>query len=194
MPFGYVPSPILTLACALVCQLGLTAAAPAEDLSESDQILMGMMENACQTRDYRTFFEVIARSDLIRRKYSAATVEVSEVHPGDKAMVRQVPGAEYAGFPVTLRDYTYVPVPAIAAGDQDMALVVEFNQAGDERVAVDWTRVHYVQPEGSEEELGTPIHLDGTPWASGDKVDGTLLIYPTDTCFELVADTRYMPK
>lgn len=194
MPFRYALSSTFSLACALVCQLGLNAPASAENLSESDQILMGMMENACQTRDYHAFFEVIARSDLIRRKYTAAKVEVSEIHPGDKAMVRQVPRAEYAGFPVTLRDYTYVPAPAIAGNDQDMALMLEFNQAGDERVAVDWTRVHYVQPEGGGEEVGTPMNLDGTPWLSGDMADGTLLIYPTDTCFELVADTRYLPK
>lgn len=187
-------APVFNLACALVCQLGLTGPAPAETLSESDQILMGMMESACQSRDYRAFFEVFARSEVIRRKFTATKVEVSEVHPGDKAMVRQVPGAEYADFPITLRDYTYVPAPSVAGNDPDMGLVLEFNQASDERVAVEWTRVYYVQPEGGGEELGTPMHLDGTPWVSGDMSDGTLLIYPTDTCFELVADTRYLSK
>jgi hypothetical protein len=194
MLFRFAPAPAVTLSCALVCQLALSGPSPAESLSESDQILMGMMENACQTRDYHAFFEVIARSEVIRRKYTAAKVEVSEVHPGDKAMVRQVPGAEYADFPVTLRDYTYVPAPAVAGNDPDMGLMLEFNQASDERVAVEWTRVHYVQPTGEGDELGTPMHLDGTPWVSGDMSDGTLLIYPTETCFELVADTRYLSK
>ncbi len=187
-------APVSNLACALVCQLGLTGPAPAENLSESDQILMGMMQSACQSRDYHAFFEVIARSEPIRRKYTAAKIEYSEVHPGDKAMVRRVPRAEYADFPIMLRDYTYVPAPAVAGSDPDMGLMLEFNQASDERVAVEWTRVHYTQPEGEGDELGTPMHLDGAPWVSGDQADGTLLIYPTETCFELVADTRYLGK
>lgn len=202
MPYRFAARSGLAAALALAVQLGLTAPAPAESateppagiLGESDQIMLGMVDNACKTGDYRTLVEMMSRSAMIRHRYSAASIELTQVHPGNKAMVRKVAVADYVGLPITMIDYSYVPAADVANGDPTLGLVVEFNQASDSRVAVDWTLVHYLQPEGGGEERGTPVNLDGTPWQSGDPSDGTLLLYPTADCFELVADTRYLRK
>lgn len=183
----------LRLPLALICLAApaLLGPARAETLSESDQILLGMVQNACKTNDYRTLFDAMAKSPVILRRFTAATVEMGTVHRGGTEEARQVPGADYPGLPVAMRDYSYVPAPT-AGDDPTIGLMVEFNQAGDARVSVEWTRVRFVQPPGGGDEVGTPVHLDGSPWVSGDPTDGQLLLYPTDTCFELVADTRYV--
>lgn len=178
----------LCLPLALIC---LAAPAAAEALSDSDKILLGMVENACQTNDYRTLFDAMAKSPVILRKFTAATVDLGTVHRDGTEEARKVPGADYPGLPVAMRDFSYIPAPA-SGDDPSIGLMVEFNQAGDARVSVEWTRVRFVRPEVGGDEVGTPVHLDGTPWVSGDRTDGQLLLYPTDTCFELVADTRYV--
>lgn len=173
------------------------AAAPKEQvartMTESDRLFLKMADGACNAVDFASFFKAFSGSWAVREKYSAATVNY-----GMTGKSRAVPRSEYLGlddFPVAPMDYDFVTAESAAAFDskpgaswRDLSYVsLEFNTANDNRRRVDWLpgifQKHQTPPPPElEEGLGEMVRATGG--------GGTLLFFPTETCWDLVEDVR----
>ncbi len=176
---------------------GAGAAAPkfpaARTMTESDRLFLDMADGACNAVDFASFFKAYSGSWAVREKYSAATVNY-----GMTGKSRAVPRSEYLGrddFPVAPMDYDFVTAESAAAFEskpgaswRDLSYVaLEFNTANDNRRRVDWQpgifQKHQTPPPPElEEGLGEMVRATGG--------GGTLLFFPTETCWELVEDVR----
>lgn len=176
---------------------GAGAAAPkvqaARTMTESDRLFLEMADGACNAVDFASFFKAFSGSWAVREKYSAATVTY-----GMTGKSRAVPRSEYLGlddFPVAPMDYDFVTAESAAAFGskpdeswRDLSYVqLEFNTANDNRRRVDWLpgifQKHQTPPPPElEEGLGELVRATGG--------GGTLLFFPTETCWELVEDVR----
>jgi len=174
-------------------QPSLSTPAPAP-LSEHDRNALDMAKRACENRDFKTLFTAIAISPVVRRKYSARMIEVSVRESPDKALAtRQVSSSAYEDFPITQVDFYYKPTKPLKAGDEDEYIDIEFNQSQSDQFSVDWARVHYDGQSDGGDDLGNIIGTDGNPLPPGTHPDsdGQLLFWPTNDCWQLVADNRW---
>lgn len=169
------------------------AVPPARTMTESDRLFLEMADGACSAVDFPSFFKAFSGSWAVRAKYTAATVE-----QGVTGQSRSEPRRDYLGrdaFPVAPMDYEFVTAASAAAFEakpdaswRDLSYVrLEFNTANDNRRRVDWLpgifQKHQTPPPPElEEGLGELVRATGG--------GGTLLFYPTETCWELVGDVR----
>jgi hypothetical protein len=169
------------------------AVPPARTMTESDRLFLEMADGACNAVDFPSFFKAFSGSWAVRAKYTAATVE-----QGVTGQSRSETRRDYLGrdaFPVAPMDYEFVTAASAAAFEakpdaswRDLSYVrLEFNTANDNRRRVDWLpgifQKHQTPPPPElEEGLGELVRATGG--------GGTLLFYPTETCWELVGDMR----
>jgi len=173
---------------------GAAASGKAEQaMTESDRLFLEMADRACNAVDFESFFKAYSGSWAVRAKYTAATV----TH-GPTGKSRAEPRAAYLdqnAFPIAPMDYDFVTAESAAAFEtkpdaswRDLSYVqLEFNTANDNRRRVDWLpgifQKHQTPPPPElEEGLGELVRATGG--------GGTLLFFPTETCWELVEDVR----
>ena len=144
------------------------------DEIDADEAWDKQAETACATGSFSGFVEAFVRSPSVARHYSAR--QVSIIRPGSWTMVR---GAAYGGAPVTLMDHRWVTAASAARGAPFERVDLQIEQAGDNRVLVEWRPVEYATP-GPDEEDGEILRQTGP--------GGALLFTPTDHCWELVED------
>ena len=165
----------------------------AQAMTESDRLFLEMADGACNAVDFASFFKAYSGSWAVREKYTAATV----TH-GMTGKSRAEPRAAYLDqnvFPIAPMDYDFVTAESAArfetkpdASWRDLSYVqLEFNTANDNRRRVDWLpgifQKHQTPPPPElEEGLGELVRATGG--------GGTLLFFPTETCWELVEDVR----
>ncbi len=169
------------------------AAASARD--ETDKIMLASAASACEAEDYKAFFDAIISSAAVRRKYSAATIAFGRFDasrtPYAAIEEKKVAATDYRAFPIKMVDHYRQSVVPARAGDRDEHVILEFNQSQSNQISVEWTRVHYDGKSTGGDDLGQAFYLDGQPYEADGRTDGQLLLYPTATCWELVADNRY---
>lgn len=169
-------------------------AAPApRPLSDSDRFQLALAQNACAKRDYRAFFDTLAKSNAVRLKYSAHTIQYATLgFHGENISLEDIDRFKYHEFPVQTEDYTHRPTSSAKDVDEDDYLYLEFNQSQNNEISVDWTHIHYVgEPQG--EEPGSPVDASGNLIEPGTppQPDGQLLFRPTAECWEFFADIRW---
>lgn len=162
---------------------------------ETDTIMLGAAAGACEAEDYKAFFDAMISSAAVRRKYSAATIAFGRFDasrtPYAPIEEKKITATDYRGFPIKMVDhYRQSTVPA-RAGDRGEHVILQFNQSQSNQISVEWTRVHYDGKTTGGDDLGQAFDLRGQPYAADGPTDGQLLLYPTATCWELVADNRY---
>ncbi len=150
-------------------------------LSETDTYALEMAESACASQDFSALFEAMARSDMVRAKYSAPTINV--VIDG---ATKSVAADNYADFPIALLDYSWVTRASVLASEADPATVIEnvekeLNQSKANQWAVEWQVVRY-GPPSEDNEIGEIIERIGKP--------GVLSFEPYDGCWRLIEDFR----
>lgn len=162
-------------------------------MTESDRLFLEMADGACNAVDFASFFKAYSGSWAVREKYTAATV----THGMTGKSVAQ-PRRSYLDrneFPIAPMDYDFVTAASAEAFEgkpdaswRDLSYVrLEFNTANDNRRRVDWLpgifQKHQTPPPPElEEGLGELVRATGG--------GGTLLFFPTETCWELVEDVR----
>jgi hypothetical protein len=169
------------------------ATPPARTMTESDRLFLEMADGACNAVDFPSFFRAFSGSWAVRDKYTAATVThgvtgKSAAQPRRSYLDRNV-------FPIAPMDYEFVTAESAArferkpeASWRDLSYVqLEFNTANDNRHRIDWLpgifQKHQTPPPPElEEGLGELVRATGG--------GGTLLFFPTTTCWELVEDVR----
>lgn len=144
------------------------------DEIDADEMWDKQAETACSTGSFSGFVEAFVRSPSVARHYSAR--QVSIIRPGSWTMVR---GAAYGGAPITLMDHRWVTSASATDGAPFERVDLQIEQAGDNRVLVEWRPVEYGAP-GPDEEDGEILRQTGP--------GGALLFTPTDHCWELVED------
>ena len=162
-------------------------------MTESDRLFLEMADGACNAVDFESFFKAYSGSWAVRAKYTAATVNhgltgKSSAEPRGRYLDRN-------DFPIAPMDYDFVTAESAArfetkpdASWRDLSYVqLEFNTANDNRRRVDWLpgifQKHQTPPPPElEEGLGELVRATGG--------GGTLLFFPTETCWELVEDVR----
>ncbi len=162
---------------------------------ETDTIMLASAASACKTEDYKAFFDAMIASPAVRRKYSAAAIEFGRFDasriPYAAIEEKQIAAVDYSVFPIKMVDYYRKSVVPAHLGDTDEYVMLQINQSQDNRISVEWTRVHFDGKSDGGDGLGNAFGLDGQPYAAGGRTDGQLLLYPTATCWELVTDNRY---
>jgi hypothetical protein len=173
------------------------AAAPgaAKPLSESDRLILEMAASGCRTGDFKQFFQAFTRSDVVRERYTAKTVEF-----GTEGSAYQMPARRYLGdrhYPLGIIDYYWMTRESAMLYDMDDApppvekvryVQLTFDTASDNRQRVEWLPGVFEKNLGRNlEELGDGI---------GDLIEqsgpgGYLLFFPTKDCWELVSDVAY---
>lgn len=186
----------MRLPLAALTLIALAAApAAASRAGDPDAPFFNDAASACKAEDYRAFVDAVIASPAVRRKYSAATIDVARFDasrsPYRLLEARKVAAAEYRDFPIRMVDHYRKSVVPLRPGDTNEHVILEFNQSQDNRISVEWTRVHYDGKSDGGDDLGRAFGLDGQPYEAGGRTDGQLLLYPTATCWELVADNRY---
>jgi hypothetical protein len=147
---------------------------------------------------YAAFFEAFARSDAVRKKYAASTVNLIQSDPvTGRQTQRRADGRAYVDgradweFPIQIVDYDYKPTQPVRPGDEDEHVKLEINQSQSNQISVEWTRVRYDGLSDGSDDLGAAFDLDGRPYDRARGADGQLLFEPRDTCWALVADIRH---
>lgn len=171
-----------------------TSAPATKPLSESDRLMLESAAKACRspgTDGYTTFFEAFARSDAVRKKYAARTINLIQSDPvTGRRTQRRVDGRAYREFPIQIVDYDYKTAQPLRPGDDDEYVKLEINQSQSNQISVEWTRVRYDGLSDGGDDRGAAFDLDGRPYDPARRTDGQLLFEPTDTCWALVADIR----
>lgn len=189
-----------------VTQATATAAAPAtaaataatskaKPLSESDRLILEMAASGCRTGDFKQFFQAFTRSDVVRERYTAKTVEF-----GTEGSAYQMPVRRYIDdghYPLGIIDYSWMTrESAMLYEMDDVPPPVEkvryvqliFETASDNRQRVEWLPGVFEKNLGRNlEDLGDGIGELIEPRGPG----GYLLFYPTKDCWELVSDVAY---
>ena len=169
------------------------AAASARD--ETDKIMLASAATACEAEDYKAFFDAMISSAAVRRKYSAATMAFGRFDasrtPYAPIEEKKIAAADYRAFPIKMVDHYRQSTFPVRAGDKDEHVILAFNQSQSNQISVEWTRVHYDGKSTGGDDLGQAFVLGGQPYKADGRTDGQLLLYPTATCWELVADNRY---
>lgn len=162
---------------------------------ETDTIILAAAAAACKAEDYKAFFDAMIVSAAVRRAYSAATIDVVRFDaartPYTPMETKKIAAADYRDFPIKMVDHYRQSVVPARTGDTDEHVMLQFNQSQSNQISVEWTRVHYDGRSEGGDDLGQAVDLDGRPYDAGGRVDGQLLLYPTATCWQLVADNRY---
>lgn len=162
---------------------------------ETDTIMLSAAAAACKAEDYQAFFDAMIASAAVRRAYSAATIDVVRFDaartPYTAIATKTIAAADYRDFPIKMVDHYRQSVVPARTGDTDEHVILQFNQSQSNQISVEWTRVHYDGRSDGGDDLGQAVDLDGQPYDAGGRVDGQLLLYPTATCWQLVADNRY---
>lgn len=173
---------------------GAAARGKAEQtMTESDRLFLEMADGACNAVDFESFFKAFSGSWAVREKYTAATVTYGMT--GESAAQPRRSYLDRNEFPIAPMDYEFVTAASAAAFEskpdaswRDLSYVqLEFNTANDNRRRVDWLpgifQKHQTPPPPElEEGLGELVRATGG--------GGTLLFFPTETCWELVEDVR----
>lgn len=173
---------------------GAAARGKAEQtMTESDRLFLEMADGACNAVDFESFFKAFSGSWAVRAKYTAATVTYGMT--GESAAQPRRSYLDRNEFPIAPMDYEFVTAASAAAFEskpdaswRDLSYVqLEFNTANDNRRRVDWLpgifQKHQTPPPPElEEGLGELVRATGG--------GGTLLFFPTETCWELVEDVR----
>lgn len=168
-------------------------ARPVRTMTESDRLFVEMADGACNAIDFASFFKAYSGSWAVREKYTAATVTYGMVGKSRAKPRRQY--LDQNDFPIAPMDYEFVTAESAAqfeskpnASWRDLSYVrLEFNTANDNRRRVDWLpgifQKHQTPPPPElEEGLGELVRATGG--------GGTLLFFPTETCWELVEDVQ----
>ena len=113
--------------------------------AQNDEILNWekQAETACNTYDFKGFFEAFLRSDKVRTKYSAR--QIDRVRDGTSVPVA---GSAYNDFPLGMLDYSWVTAESVRRNEAGLPppyeyVELEINIAGDRRARVDWVRMGY---------------------------------------------------
>ncbi|MDR6833223.1 MULTISPECIES: hypothetical protein [unclassified Sphingopyxis] len=171
-----------------------TAPAPTAP-DETDAIMLAAAGSACKAEDYKAFFDAMIASVAVRRTYSAAKIDVVRYDaartPYTAIETKKIAASDYSDFPIKMVDHYRQSVVPARPGDTDEHVILQFNQSQSNQISVEWTRVHYDGKSEGGDDLGQAVDLDGQPYDAGGRVDGQLLLYPTETCWQLVADNRY---
>lgn len=188
---------IATLLLFAVCGADHAAAGPkplAQQLTESDRMLLREAAAACTDADANAFFDIFIQSAAVRRKYSAPNITFS-LETQDSRPLRQseIPGSRYRDFPIMMIDYYRKPVRPLRPGDDDEYVEISIYKGPQNQLAVEWTRVHYDGRSDGGDDLGNAVTLDGKPYDPAGPSDGQLLFRAAGGCWELVSDIRYKP-
>ncbi|MBU0825894.1 MAG: hypothetical protein KKA44_05440 [Alphaproteobacteria bacterium] len=162
-------------------------------MTESDRLFLEMAEGGCNAVDFPSFFKAFSGSWAVREKYTAAMV--TQGMTGKSSAQPRGAYLDRNDFPIAPMDYEFVTAASAAAFEnkpdaswRDLSYVrLEFNTANDNRRRVDWLpgifQKHQTPPPPElEEGLGELVRATGG--------GGTLLFFPTETCWELVEDVR----
>lgn len=167
----------------------------AKPLSESDRLILEMAANACRTGDFRQFFQAFTRSEAVRERHTAKTVEF-----GTEGSTYRMPVRRYLDdhhYPLGIIDYAWMTrESAMLYEMDDVPPPVEkvryvqliFETASDNRQRVEWLPGVFEKNLGRNlEDLGDGIGELVEPSGPG----GYLLFFPTRDCWELVSDVAY---
>ena len=162
-------------------------------MTESDRLFLEMAEGGCNAVDFPSFFKAFSGSWAVREKYTAAMV--TQGMTGKSSAQPRGAYLDRNDFPIAPMDYEFVTSESAVrfenkadASWRDLSYVrLEFNTANDNRRRVDWLpgifQKHQTPPPPElEEGLGELVRATGG--------GGTLLFFPTETCWELVEDVR----
>jgi hypothetical protein len=157
--------------------LGLAPPAMAQtDSNDWEKMALGEAALACRNNDPDSFFDTFLESPAVRRAYTAEALTVI-TNTADGRVEARIAGAEYTDFPLGMVDY--YRVTTIGPARESYAHIKhEINQSSDNRLRVDWVSVFYDGNSEGGDDQGKVIGTGDDP--------GTLLFYPTDTCWELV--------
>lgn len=171
------------------------ASTAAKPLSESDRLILEMAAGGCRTGDFKQFFQAFTRSEVVRERYTAKTVEF-----GTEGSAYKMPALRYLGdrhYPLGIIDYFWMTRESAMLYDRDGApppvekvryVQLTFDTASDNRQRVEWLPgVFEKNLHLNLEDLGDGIGKLIEPSGPG----GYLLFYPTKDCWELVSDVAY---
>jgi len=167
----------------------------AKPLSESDRLILEMAASGCRSGDFKQFFQAFTRSDVVRERYTAKTVEF-----GTEGSAYQMPVRRYIDdghYPLGIIDYSWMTRESAMLYEMDDVpppvekvryVELTFETASDNRQRVEWLPGVFEKnlnppPPDLEEGLGRMIRQT----APG----GYLLFFPTKDCWELVSDVAY---
>lgn len=163
----------LVIGSALMAGHSLPAQAETTDWT---QRILDEAAFACRNDDPNGFFDAFLESAAVRQAYTAEDLTVITRRP-EGTTTQQVAGKDYTEFPLAIVDYYYVTT--IGPARESYAHVKhEINQSSDNRLRVDWVSVFYDGNSEGGDDQGKVIDTGDDP--------GTLLFYPTETCWELV--------
>lgn len=196
------------LLCGAACRAQEHSAPPVADFAQADapafvqpatdnqdDRMLTAASTACQAGDARAFFDVFIQSAAVRSRYSAADIAFL-VREGDPTyhLIREerLSEAAYRGrFPIRMVDVYYRSAQPLRSGDNDEYVLLELNQSATNRIAVEWTRVHFDGKSEGGDDLGQAFTLDGKPYEKGvSPIDGQLLFEPHGDCWRLISDMR----
>ncbi len=163
--------------------------------NDSDSISLKFAQSACRERDPKALFMAYTQSRAVRERYTGVRVTVGRTDKTTKISRQRYLELEH--YPLATIDYFYVTSEAGRAsenvGDERDArryVQLEINQAGDRRFVVEWLPGIFEKdltppPPDLEDGLGRLVQETGS--------GGRLLFFPTDDCWELVADVKNPP-
>jgi hypothetical protein len=145
-------------------------------LNDADRTMLEQAKVACKNDDFKSFFQAAIYSKPVRARYFTSSIKTGD---GPQS------GKNYS-FPFEMMDTYFVTADSVNRAREDWEnVVLDINQASDNRVRVDWVRIDY-GPGGND-----PGADDGGAQLADDKEYGPrgyLLFYPTDICWALVED------
>ena len=171
---------------ACLIALAVPFAAPLAQAQEDPAFVamdLGIAATACQARDVDSFVEVFIQSDAVRKASSAKGLTLVSTSDSGRA-VTTLASDSYADFPLAIFDYYYTT----AQGVDDTGythVLIEKNLSADNRLRVDWVRVTYDGNSEGGDDPGAIVEQGAEP--------GSLLFYPTETCWELIQVETTLP-
>jgi len=182
---------IVTFALIVAVSVPVVASPP----DETNAIMLAAAASACEAEDYRALIDAMISSAAVRRKYSAARIHFTRFNashtPYTEFEFRRILPERYDNFPIQMVDHYRKSTATAGADNTGEHVILQFNQSQSNQISVEWTRVRYDGKSEGGDDLGAAFDLAGQPYQAGGRTDGQLLLYPTATCWELVADNRY---
>lgn len=165
----------------------------AAEKQEMEQRQIAQAELACKAGNEKGFFHALIQSAAARARFTAHVVDFIESDGRGEARSFKIAGAHYDRFPIRMVDYDWKATSPVKPGDNDEYIVMAFRKSEQNRISVEWTRVHY-RGAGDGDGRGNPYDLDGKPYNPARPGHGRIVLLPKEGCWEIAADIRNLKR
>lgn len=151
-------------ASALFFSLGLLSApAWAQDSDRiPDEEILTWVQNACQSKEFSTFFEHFVQNPAVRAAYTAPQVEIRKLSD-PKQVVSTAPAADYKTLPLSFWDYSYADTASADKFEAGQSETIEFLQLDFQDLPGDGRKVSFVKAEyldAQGQSVGNPEGIE----------------------------------